>query len=229
MLLLPLCKGVHYFVNVLRGEFVVVRHLDALGRSINEQHLIVRFTLFQHHDAGGNTGTKEQVARQLDDAVNEVIVHQILANFLLCAATVHDAREADNCRRTVGSQPCQRVHDKSQIRFALRSQHTSRGKARVIDEQRILVTGPLDGVRRIRYDEFKGSSSQCCGLVRVSSQAMSNLSNSMSCRNILMRHRLYVVMLISCPKKPLRTASRPSTFSAFSSSEPEPQAGHRPC
>ena len=71
----------------------------------------------------------------------------------------------------------------------------------------------------------KGSSSQCCGLVRVSSQAMSNLSNSMSCRNILIRHRLYVVMLISCPKKPLRTASRPSTFSAFSSSEPEPQAG----
>jgi len=108
----PLCKGVHYFVNVLRGEFVVVRHLDALGRSINEQHFIVRFALFQHHDAGGNTGTKEQVARQLDDTVNKVVVHQILANFLLCAATVHDAGKADDCSRTVGSQPCQRVHDK---------------------------------------------------------------------------------------------------------------------
>ena len=152
----PLCKGVHYFVNVLRGEFVVVRHLDALGRSINEQHFIVRFTLFQHHDAGGNTGTKEQVARQLDDTVNEVVVHQIFADFLFCTATVHNAGETDDCCRAVGSQPCQRVHDKRQIRFALRSQHTSRSKTRVIDEQRILVTGPLDGVRRIRYDQLKG-------------------------------------------------------------------------
>ena len=145
----PLCKGVHDLIDVLRGEFVVIGHLDALGRSINEQHFIVRFTLFQHHDAGGNTGTKEQVARQLDDAVNKVIVHQILANLLLCAATVHDAGKTDDCRRTVGSQPCQRVHNKGQVCLALRSQHTSRSKTRVIDEQRILVTGPLDGVRRI--------------------------------------------------------------------------------
>ena len=42
-----------------------------------------------------------------------------------------------------------------------------------------------------------GSSSQCCGLVKVSSQAILNLSNSISCKNILMRHKLYVVILIS--------------------------------
>ena len=35
-----------------------------------------------------------------------------------------------------------------------------------------------------------GSSSQCCGLSSVSSQAISNLSNPTSCRNILIRHKL---------------------------------------
>ena len=40
-----------------------------------------------------------------------------------------------------------------------------------------------------------------------------------------MRARLYVVRLISWPKKPWRTFSLPSTFANLSSSEPEPQAG----
>ena len=47
----------------------------------------------------------------------------------------------------------------------------------------------------------------------------------MSCKNMLMRARLYVVRLISWPKKPLRTLSLPSTLANLSSSEPEPQAG----
>lgn len=42
-----------------------------------------------------------------------------------------------------------------------------------------------------------GSSSQCCGDTSVSSWAISNLSKSISCRNILMRQRLYVVRLTS--------------------------------
>ena len=52
-----------------------------------------------------------------------------------------------------------------------------------------------------------GSSSQCCGFVRVSSHSISNLSKSISCKNILIRQRLYVVIFISCPKNPLITES----------------------
>ena len=99
----PLCKGVHYFVNVLRGEFVVVRHLDALGRSINEQHFIVRFALFQHHDAGGDGRAEKQVAGQLDDAVDEVVVDEILADLLLGAAPVQNAREQTMAAVPVGA------------------------------------------------------------------------------------------------------------------------------
>ena len=35
-----------------------------------------------------------------------------------------------------------------------------------------------------------GSSSQCCGASNVSSQAILNLSNPTSCKNILIRHKL---------------------------------------
>ena len=68
----------------------------------------------------------------------------------------------------------------------------------------LISSGFSSPAHLIEYGGFdtissKGSSSQCCGLVNVSSQAMSNLSNSISWRNILMRHRLYVVILISCP------------------------------
>ena len=59
----------------------------------------------------------------------------------------------------------------------------------------------------------------------MSSHAMSNLSNPISCKNILILQRLYVVMLISCPKKPFKTASFPRTFSALRRRDPEPQAG----
>lgn len=54
---------------------------------------------------------------QLDHAVNEVVVNQILADLLLSSATVHDAGEADNRRSSVGGKPCQRVHDKGKVSF----------------------------------------------------------------------------------------------------------------
>ena len=41
------------------------------------------------------------------------------------------------------------------IRLALRGQHTGRGEARVVDEQRIVVARPLDGIRRIGDDQLK--------------------------------------------------------------------------
>ena len=44
---------------------------------------VVRLILFQHHDAGGNAGAKEQIAGQLDDTVDEVVVDQVLADLFL--------------------------------------------------------------------------------------------------------------------------------------------------
>ena len=47
------------------------------------------------------------------------------------------------------------MHDKGQVGFALGRQHAGRSKTGVIDEQRVFVACPLDGVRRIRHNEFK--------------------------------------------------------------------------
>ena len=48
------------------------------------------------------------------------------------------------------------MHDKRQVCFALGSQHTGGRKAGVIDEKRVGIPGPLDGVGRIGDDQLKG-------------------------------------------------------------------------
>jgi hypothetical protein len=70
-----------------------------------------------------------------------------------------------------------------------------------------------------------GSSFQCCGFSSVSHLAISNLSKLTLCRNILILHKLYVVTLISCQKKPFLTPFSPSIFLNFKSNQPLQQAG----
>ena len=48
------------------------------------------------------------------------------------------------------------MHDEGHIRLALWRKDSGRGKARVIDEERIAIPCPFDRVWWIRYDEFKG-------------------------------------------------------------------------
>ena len=131
-------------VDVFACELVVVCDLDALGGCVDEKHLIIRFALLHHHDAGCDACAEKEVAGQLDDAVDVVVVNQVFADFLLCAAAIHDAGETDDSRRSVGSQPTEAVHDERHVRLALRRKHTGRGEARVVDEQRIVIARPLD-------------------------------------------------------------------------------------
>ena len=149
-------EGVHNAVYVGLGKLVVVCDLDALIGGVNEQHLAVRLAFFQHHDTGGDRGAEKQIAGELNHAVHKVVVDEILANFLLRPAAIHDAGEADDGCRTIGGQPTEAVHDKGQIRLALRCQHASRGKTRIVYEQRVFIPCPLDGVGRIGDDQLKG-------------------------------------------------------------------------
>lgn len=89
-------------VDVFAREFVVVCDLDALGGCVDEKHLIIRFALLHHHDAGCDACAEKEVAGQLDDAVDVVVVNQVFADFLLCAAAIHDAGETDDSRRSIG-------------------------------------------------------------------------------------------------------------------------------
>ena len=92
----------------------------------------------------------------MDNAVDKVVVNQILANLLFRAAAIHDAREADDSRRTVGRQPCQRVHDKGQVRFGFRGQHTGRGETRVVNQDRVIIAFPFDRIGRVADNDLKG-------------------------------------------------------------------------
>ena len=47
------------------------------------------------------------------------------------------------------------MHDKRQIGFAAWSQHTRRRETRVVDERRIFIAHPLDGIRRVRHNGFE--------------------------------------------------------------------------
>src|SRR5699024_5489215 len=98
----------------------------------------------------------KQVTGQLDYTVNKVVVDEILADLLLRPTPVQDAGEADDSGGTIGCQPGQAVHDKRQVCFALGSQHTGGRKAGVVDEKRVGIPGPLDGVGRIGDDQLKG-------------------------------------------------------------------------
>ena len=149
-------KGVHYAADVFRRQLIVVGHLDALFGGVDEQSRAVRLVFLQHHNAGGDTGAEKQIAGQLDHAVDEIVVYEILAYLLLCSAPIHYAGEADDCRRAVGGQPGQAVHDEGQVGLALGGQYPCGGKAGVIDKQGIVVPGPLDGVGRIGDYQLKG-------------------------------------------------------------------------
>ncbi|GEM_PF-4962369 len=109
-----------------------------------------------NHNACCNAGAKEQIAGQLNNTVNEVVVNQIFADLLLCTTTVHNAGKTDDGCRTVWSQPTQTVHNESKICLTLRSKYPGRSEARIINQKGILVTCPLDGVRGIRDNQFKG-------------------------------------------------------------------------
>lgn len=92
-------------LDVVLGELIAVGDLDALLGCVQKQRMVIPLGLFQHHDAGRDRRAVEQVVRQLDDAVDEVVVDQVFADLLFRAAAVHDAREADDRRRAVGRQP----------------------------------------------------------------------------------------------------------------------------
>ena len=142
-------------LDVFLRELIVVRDLDAFLRSIDEERSRVRFRLLQHHDAGRDARAEEEIVRQLDHGIDEIAVDQILANLLLRAAAIHDAGKADNRRRAVRRQPCERVQDESEVGFRRRRKHARRREARIVDEQGIFLACPSNRIRRIGNNRLK--------------------------------------------------------------------------
>ena len=149
------CVGVYDAVDVFGRQLVVIRDLYALIRRVDEKRFVVALAFLHHHDAGGDGGAEKEVGGQLNDAVHKVVFNEIPPYLLFRSAAVHNTGEADDSRRAVCREPRKAVHDKRHIRLAFRCQHARRRKARIIDEQRVVVALPFDGVRRVGDDQFK--------------------------------------------------------------------------
>ena len=91
----------------------------------------------------------------MDNTINKVVVDQVFSDFLLCTATVHNAWEADDCCCAACCQPRKGVHDKGKVGFRLRCENASRRKTRIVNQQRVVSTSPLDGIGRIGNDQLK--------------------------------------------------------------------------
>lgn len=140
---------------ILRRELVVARDLDALLAGVDKEDGVVAFGLFEHHDGGGNAGAKKEIIRQLNNAIDKVIVDQILPDLLLSAAAIQDPREADDRRRAAGRQPAQAVHHKSHVGFAFGRQNARRSKTGIVDHHRAVRAHPLCRIGRIGNDRLK--------------------------------------------------------------------------
>lgn len=91
-----LVEHIHDLVNVLRAEPVLVTVLDEACAAINHEDASTRVgvLLVNNDDAGGNSRAIKQVWRQADDAFNQAVFDEILADLtFLVAAEQHAMRE----------------------------------------------------------------------------------------------------------------------------------------
>lgn len=140
---------------VVFGDLVLVAVAGELCRGVDEQDSVVGFGLLDHDDAGGDRGAEEQVRWQLDHGVDVVVVDEVLADLAFCTTPVQHAGELDDRRGTVDRQPRQDVHRECEVSLRLRGEHTGRCEAGVVDQQRVGITVPLDGVGRVGHDRFE--------------------------------------------------------------------------
>ena len=153
---LALGEDVNDSVDVVFRELVVVGHLHAFVGGIDEESLVVGLVLLEHHDAGGDGGAEEEVSWKLDHAVHEIVGNKVLPDFLFCAAAVHDAGEADDGGGAVGCEPADAVHDERHVRLAFRGEDARGRESGVVDENRVGLAGPFDGVGRVGDNQLEG-------------------------------------------------------------------------
>jgi len=131
-------------LDVPGRELVGVGDFDAFLGSIYEEGGVVQFCRFEDHYAGGDGGAEEEVVGELDDAVDVVVVNEILADFLFGSASVHHAGEADDGCRAVGCEPGEGVHDEGEVGFGFGGEDAGGGKSGVVDEGDVVVAFPTD-------------------------------------------------------------------------------------
>src|SRR5690606_14545186 len=91
---------------------VVIGALLEQPAGVDELDVRVGFVLGQHQDVHRDGGAVEQVWRQRNHGFHVIVVHQILADFLLGTAPVKDAGEADDSSAPLAGKVAERVQHK---------------------------------------------------------------------------------------------------------------------
>src|SRR5690606_13385860 len=86
----------HDLIDMLIQQQVVISALLEQVAGVDELGGGVGLVFGQHQDVHRDGGAVEQVGRQRNHSFDVVVVHQILADFLLGTAPVKDAGEADD-------------------------------------------------------------------------------------------------------------------------------------
>ena len=146
----------HDPLDVFVAQLVLVALVAEVALGVDEEDIRVGLVLPEHQDARLDGRAEEQVGGQLDDSVNKVVVHHVLANLALGSAAVEDAGEHDHRRGAGIGEPRQHVHEERPIGLRLRRKDTRGSEARVVDGRGRLGPVPLHRVRRVGYHHVEG-------------------------------------------------------------------------
>ncbi len=112
--------------------------------------------LGEHEDIDSDGGAEEEIRGEGNDALDVIVIDQVLADFLLRSATVEDAGEADDGGAAFRGQVAEGVEDEGKIGLGLGGEHPGGGEAVVVDEGGIVAADPFDRVGWIGDDGIEG-------------------------------------------------------------------------
>ena len=146
----------HDLFDVIVQQHVVVGFFLEQATGINELGGGVGFVFGEHQNGHGDGGAVEQVGRERNHGFDVVVVHQILADFLLGTSPVEDAGEADDGGAALAGEVAECVQHKGKVGFGLGCEHASGGKAVVIDQGGVIAADPFHRIRRVGDDGIEG-------------------------------------------------------------------------
>src|SRR5690606_4520856 len=129
----------HDLIYMLIQQQVVISALLEQPAGVDELDVGIGLVLGQHQDVHRDGGAVEQVGRQRYHGFDVVVIHQILADFLLGTAPVKDAGEADDGGAPPAGKVAERVQHKGKVGLRLGREHPGRGKALVVDQRRVVA------------------------------------------------------------------------------------------
>ena len=113
--------------DVTFAQLVVFPFLYKTLRGINNQHIVIATMLFEHHDEGRDTCTKEDIGRQSDNGIDVVLLNQVTTYFafpfaiFIGIATEENSMRKYNCQDAVWFKVMELMKQKGVVSFAFRS------------------------------------------------------------------------------------------------------------